>query len=104
MCIRDRLRGSLPSVFGSGTNFAGASHLVARSNPLNIFSPTVNIVGFEVVRGFNRTPSDPSLQKIIGVRDWAALPAVPASAGISSMVFPHVFRLPGWVSLIGLVN
>lgn len=97
-------RGTLAAVFGGDKDYSNASHVVARSIPLNIFSPVVNILGFEVVRGFARIPDDASLQKIFSRRDWAALPAVAVSAGASSLTFPHAFRLADWFCLIGLVN
>ncbi len=97
-------RGSLAHVFGSDRTFDDASHIVARSVPANIFSQEVSIIGFEVVRGFSRISGDPSVEKILARTDWAALTAVPASAGGNSLNFPHVIRGMDRFSLIGLVN
>lgn len=97
-------RGSLAAVFGGDRSYDGASHIVARSVPANIFSQEVRIIGFEVVRGFSRISTDPNQEKILARTDWAALTAIPASAGGNNLVFPHVVRGMNWFSLIGLVN
>jgi hypothetical protein len=97
-------RGSLAEVFGNDKNYEGASHIVARSVPANIFSQEVRIIGFGVVRGFSRISSDPAEEKVLARTDWAALTAVPVSAAGSSVSYPHVIRGLNWISLVGLVN
>ncbi|MCI0421966.1 MAG: hypothetical protein L0387_31240 [Acidobacteria bacterium] len=97
-------RGSLAAVFGSERTYDDASHIVARSVPANIFSQEVRIIGFEVVRGFSRIPTDASQEKILARTDWATMTAVPLSSGGSSLNLPHVIRGMNWFSLIGVVN
>ncbi|MEW5975526.1 MAG: DUF5719 family protein [Acidobacteriota bacterium] len=92
-------QGSLDSIFGQDQSYDEASHLIARSTPLSILSPIVNLVGFEVVRGYFSIP-----QSVFARTDWAALSAIPLTSGGSNLIVPHVVRGLNWFSLIGLVN
>jgi hypothetical protein len=93
------LSGSLASIFPGSTSFGNVSHIIARATPQNIFSRVVNIIGFEVVRGFQSVP-----QNIYARTDVAALTAVPLTSSGQSLVFPHVTSGVNWFSLLGLVN
>ncbi|PYV82143.1 MAG: hypothetical protein DMG05_28645, partial [Acidobacteria bacterium] len=93
------LSGTLNTLFTEVTSFDNASHLVAKSTPLNIFSSVVNIIGFEMVRGFESIS-----QKIFARTDVAALTATPLSNTGPTLEFPHVPTGMNWLSLMGLVN
>ncbi len=98
------LRGSLTSIFGSGRDYTNVSHVIARYIPPNIFSQAVNLIGFEVVRGFVRISNDPALEKITARTDWGSLAGVPFFSAGNAITFPNVTRDMGWFSLVGVVN
>ena len=98
------IRGTVTELFGSGHDYSNASHVIARYTPPNIFSQIVNLVGFEVVRGFARTAADATLQRITARKDWGSLTGLALSEAGSSMTFPQVLRGQDWFSLIGIAN
>ncbi len=91
-------RAQAEDAFPPGTNFSGASHVVATSRPLNVFSQAQTIAGTSLFAGFSSV-AEPGM-----LVDVAALNALPTTQLSTTGVLPF-FRTGGsYASILTLAN